>query len=72
MALTHRGRASLNRSIQWGDAVLSVDVEVESRVGLTLVPITYRYSVIQNDRVDLGVFARPRSRRGLSVRESRG
>lgn len=57
VALTRRGRASLNRSIQWGDAVLSVDVEVESRVDLTLVPITYRYSVIQNDRVDLGVSA---------------
>lgn len=57
VALTRRGRASLSRSIQWGDAVLSVDVEVESRVDLTLVPITYRYSVIQNDRVDLGVSA---------------
>lgn len=57
VALTRRGRASLNRSIQWGDAVLSVDVEVESRVDVTLIPITYRYSVIQNGRMDLGVSA---------------
>lgn len=57
VALTRRGRMSLGRRIQWGNAVLSVDVEVESHVDLKLIPITYRYSVIQNDRLDLGLSA---------------
>lgn len=57
VSLTRRGQTSLDRRIQWGNAVLSVDVDVDSRVDLTLIPIAYRYSVIQNERLDLGVSA---------------
>lgn len=57
VALTRRGATSLNRRIQWGDAILSANVDVESRVDLWLVPLAYRYSAIQTDRIDFGLSA---------------
>ena len=57
LSLSRVGSTSLRSSIQWGDFVFPVDVEVESSIDVELVPVSYRYSLIMTDRLDLGVSA---------------
>lgn len=57
LTLTRRGGTTLSRRLQWGDVVLSANADVQSRVKMTLVPLAYRYSILQTDRLDLGVSA---------------
>lgn len=55
--LDRGGSVQLQRQIQWGDEVFSVDAGVTSTVGLTLLPANYRFAVVKSDRVDLGLSA---------------
>lgn len=57
LSLSRRGRTSLVQRIRWGDAVFEVDVDVESVIDVTLVPVTYRFAILLSDRLDLGLSA---------------
>lgn len=57
LSLTRQGRTVLQRTIQFGGSVFEVDVAVESSVGLELIPIAYRFSVVRSDRLDIGLSA---------------
>lgn len=57
LRLSRGAEIQLQRQIQWGDEVFNVDVGVESAIELTLVPVSYRFSVVKSDRVDLGLSA---------------
>jgi hypothetical protein len=47
----------LERTLQWGDEVFNLDVNIESFWQLTLLPAHYRFAVVKTDRVDLGLSA---------------
>lgn len=53
--LSRTGSTSLRSSIQWGDFIFPVDVEVESSIDVELLPVSYRYSMILTDRLDVGL-----------------
>lgn len=55
LSLSRGGTRSLQTEIQWGDFVFPLDVEVESRIELELVPLTYRFAPIRTDRLDIGI-----------------
>lgn len=57
LSLSRRGSKTLVRRVRWGDAVFEVDVDVESVIDLTLVPVAYRFAVILEERFDLGLSA---------------
>lgn len=57
LSLSRRGETSLRSSIQWGDFVFPVDVQVASSVDVKLLPVGYRYSIVSNDRLDIGLTA---------------
>lgn len=57
VSLTRGADVQLQRQIQWGDEVFTVDATVASAADLTLVPASYRFSVVKSDRVDLGISA---------------
>lgn len=57
LALSRSGQTSLRSSIQWGDFVFPVDVEVASSIGVELLPVGYRYAVISTERLDVGLSA---------------
>lgn len=57
VSLTRRGRTILTRRVRWGDTVFEVDVDVESTIDVTLIPVAYRFAVILSERLDMGVSA---------------
>lgn len=57
LRLSRGAAVQLQRRIQWGDEVFDLDVGVESAIELILVPISYRFSLIKSDRLDLGLSA---------------
>lgn len=57
LSFSRRGRTSLLRRIRWGDAVFEVDVDVESVVDVTLIPLAYRFAIALDERLDLGLSA---------------
>lgn len=57
LSLSRRGNTTLMRRIRWGDAVFEVDVDVESVIDVTLIPVAYRLAVLLNERLDVGLSA---------------
>jgi hypothetical protein len=57
LRLDRSGNQDLQRTIQWGDEVFDLDVNIESFWQLKLVPAHYRFALIKSDRVDLGLSA---------------
>jgi hypothetical protein len=57
LSLSRGGRTVLQRTIQFGGSVFEVDVNVESLVDLTIVPVAYRFAFVRTDRLDLGASA---------------
>lgn len=57
LSLTRRGRTTLVRRVRWGDAVFEVDVDVESVLDVTLIPAAYRFAILLDDRLDVGLSA---------------
>jgi hypothetical protein len=48
---------TLQEQIQWGDEVFDVDLGVASTFDILLLPVSYRFSLVKSDRVDLGLSA---------------
>ncbi len=57
LKLDRSANRDLARTIQWGNEVFDLDVNIDSFWELTLVPAQYRFAVIKSDRVDLGLSA---------------
>jgi hypothetical protein len=57
LKLDRSANRDLARTIQWGNEVFNLDVNVDSFWDLTLLPAQYRFAVIKSDRVDLGLSA---------------
>jgi len=57
ISLSRGASTRLNQQIQWGNDIFNVDVGVDTRVDLVLVPVSYRFSVVKSDRVDFGLSA---------------
>lgn len=57
LALSRHGSTTLVERIRWGDAVFEVDVDVESVIDVTLIPVAWRYAVFLGERFDLGLSA---------------
>ena len=57
ISLTRGSDVQLQRQIQWGDEVFSVDAAVSSQTELQLLPASYRVSGVKNERVDVGLSA---------------
>lgn len=57
LRLDRSANRDLARSIQWGNEVFDLDVNVDSFWQLTLFPAQYRFALLKSDRVDLGLSA---------------
>lgn len=57
VTFSRRGNTTLVRRVRWGDAVFEVDVDVESVIEVTLIPVAYRLAVLLNERLDVGLSA---------------
>lgn len=52
--LNRRGNTVLDRTIQFGNETFAVNERIESELKLNLLAITYAYSFVKNDRLELG------------------
>jgi hypothetical protein len=57
LKLDRSANRNLARTIQWGNEVFDLDVNVDSFWEMTLLPAQYRFAVVKSDRVDLGLSA---------------
>ena len=57
VSLSRRGRTTLVERIRWGGTVFEVDVDVESEIDVTLIPIAWRYAIALDERLDVGLSA---------------
>jgi len=48
-------RVLIDEEITWGDITIPIDVRIDSSWDTRIIRVDYRYSVIQNSRVDVGV-----------------
>lgn len=57
VSLGRTASVTLQDQIQWGDEVFDVDLRVASTFDILLLPVSYRFSLVKSDRVDLGLSA---------------
>jgi len=57
VSLGRTASVSLSEQVQWGDEVFDVDLRVASTFDVLLLPVSYRFSLVKSDRIDLGLSA---------------
>ena len=57
LSLSRGGSRTLMQRIRWGEAVFEVDVDVESALAVTLIPVAYRFAIVLDERLDVGLVA---------------
>lgn len=54
LPLDRRASTVLKKTVDFGDTTYNIDETVTSQLNMRLFAITYTYSIVKNDRVDLG------------------